>query len=91
MPESERSVPEVARRMRALRMATAGDSQADFCRRVGIAQNTWNQYEKGRGRPNLETAALLRDKLGVTLDWVYLADSSGLPTRLVQEIAKHII
>lgn len=84
----ERSIEEIGKRLKALRMAVSGDNQADFCRRLGIATNTWNQYEKGKGRPQLDVAVMLCDSLGVTLDWIYLADPSGLPHRLVIEVEK---
>lgn len=64
----------------ALRM-----SQADMCRAIGVAPNRWNQYESGERRITLEVAGKLRERFGVTADWLYFGDESGLPQRLTDK------
>lgn len=83
---SKANAVDTARRCIALRTLFA-TSQAEFCRAVGIAQNTWNQYEHGR-RPSLDMALQLRTHTGVSLDWLYLGDNSGLGTRLTLDLAR---
>ena len=61
----------------ALRM-----SQAEICRAIDVAPNRWNQYESGERRITLEVAGKLRQRFGVTSDWLYFGDESGLPQRL---------
>ncbi|NIA67802.1 helix-turn-helix transcriptional regulator [Pelagibius litoralis] len=80
-----RNVNAIAERLRVTRDAL-GLSQAEMCRGSGIATNTYNQWEKGRGRPELDKAILICDAYGLTLDWIYLGDSSGLPYRLIEKI-----
>lgn len=84
----ERSMEQIGLRLRALREAVTGQNQAEFCRRVKIATNTWNQYESGTSRPQIDIAFRLYDELGVTLDWIYLADGSCLPSWLALKVAK---
>lgn len=60
-------------------------SQADICRRLDVAPNRWNQYESGDRRITIEIAGRLRDKFGVTADWIYFGDESGLPQRLIDK------
>lgn len=93
----------IGRRIAALREAVSksrelgfagGDplSQATFARLAGIANNTLNQWEMGRGRPGLEGAIQLALRYGVTLDWIYFGDAGGLPhhwaVSLQEELAK---
>ena len=79
------TVDEIASRLRRLRTAL-GMSQADLCRRIGVAPNRWNQYETGERRITVEVAGKLEDAFGVTLDFVYLGKEAGLPVRIVDQI-----
>lgn len=56
-------------------------SQTQFCRHVGIAASTWNQYEHARQRISLDMAMRLCNVTGVTLDWIYLGDGRGMPLK----------
>ena len=55
---------------------------AEICREIGCKPNRWSQYESGERRITLEIAERLCDKYGLTLDWIYRGDPSGLPQRL---------
>jgi transcriptional regulator with XRE-family HTH domain len=68
-------------RLAALRDLT-GLKQEPFAEGLGITQPAWNQYEKGRRRITLDVAASVAEKYGVTLDWIYKGEVSGLPIRL---------
>ncbi|BBK37720.1 hypothetical protein STAQ_27980 [Allostella sp. ATCC 35155] len=80
-PTSNRSASHIAGRLRALRLSL-GLSQAELCRRAGLAPNTWNQWEKASSQPDLQYGIRLVDAFRVTLDWIYLGDASGLPHAL---------
>jgi transcriptional regulator with XRE-family HTH domain len=84
--ESERSVPAIAHRLRITRIAI-GINQTELCKRTGISKNTYNQWERGKGRPELDKAFLLCINLGYTLDWIYLGDPSGLPAWIARSLA----
>jgi DNA-binding XRE family transcriptional regulator len=50
-------------------------SQAEICRNLKIAPNTWNQYEKGVNKIPPETALALEKRYHITVEWIYIADS----------------
>lgn len=59
---------------------------ADFARHVGFSTATLSNYETGYRRPELDKAMLLVQKTGMTLDYLYLGDASGLPLRLTSRM-----
>lgn len=75
----------IAKRLLILRKSL-DISAADLCRMTGLAPNRWSQYESGERRITLGAAMLLCDKYGVTLDWIYRGDESGLPVRLIERM-----
>lgn len=66
-------------RLKALRYALGfPKSQSGFAAMCGIAPKTWNNYEKLKRIPSREEAAKIRDKAGVTLDFIFHGDMGGL-------------
>lgn len=58
---------ELAQRIRSLR----GDRRReDFCRDLGVSKETFGNYERGDRVPDSAFLALLREKLGVDLNWL---------------------
>ncbi len=86
MAEDPLSTGEIAKRLKATRKAL-GINQAELCRRTGIAVNTYNQWERGKGPPALKEAIKLARACGLTLDWIYFGDISALPHNLAVKIA----
>lgn len=78
----------IAGRLRALRQSVAA-SQVELCARAGIGPTTWANYEAAKNRPELDQARRLVDAFGVTLDWIYLGNESGLRHDLAVRIAAH--
>jgi transcriptional regulator with XRE-family HTH domain len=54
-------------------------NQATWCRMVGIDQQAWNNYERGRRRISLDHALKVVKATGVGLDWIYRGISKDLP------------
>ena len=79
--EHLRSFEAIGDRLRLSRMATGLD-QTNYARACAIAQNTYNQYERGKSRPSLDHAFCLCDTYNLTLGWIYDGDASGLPPSL---------
>jgi transcriptional regulator with XRE-family HTH domain len=79
----------IAQRLIATREAL-GISQAELCRRAGIATNTYNQWERAIIRPSLDHAVRLVQAFGLTLDWIYLGVLSGIPHRLAVKITQRL-
>ena len=76
---------EIGRRL-SLARAVIGSGQADFAGKAGIAQNTYNQYERGKKRPSIDNALKLCKTYMLTLDWIYRDDPSGLPYRFADSL-----
>lgn len=70
-------------RLRAL-IEALSLNQTGFAQLVGISQPALNNYLKGNRRPEIDVAIAIQMKTGVTLDWIYLGDRSGLPARLLE-------
>ena len=56
-----------------------GLNAADLCKRIGIKENRWSQYESGQRRITLEVATKMCDEFGLSLDWIYRGDPRQLP------------
>ena len=82
MSDGSRSYQDCARRLRTLMLAL-GDNQTAFAARIEVSQPALNNYLKGIRRPRIEEAMRIRARTGVTLDWLYEGDRSGLPDRLL--------
>lgn len=82
-----RNLDAIAARLRATREAF-GLGQNEFARRAGIASNTYNQYEQAKNIPRLDFANQLCDTYGITLDWIYRGDTSGLPLQIANLLSK---
>jgi transcriptional regulator with XRE-family HTH domain len=85
MADGGKSLVDIGRRVLMLREAL-GLNQSAFSRLVDISQPSLANYEKGFRRPELDKAIQIVNKTGVTLDWIYLGDRSGLPQRLLAQL-----
>jgi transcriptional regulator with XRE-family HTH domain len=86
MADGGKSPADIGRRIAALRLAL-DKNQSAFAALVGLTQPALNNYERGLRRPELDKAMLIVARTGVTLDWLYLGERSGLPQRLLELIA----
>jgi len=44
--------------------------QAEFARKLGIAQNSYHRYESGERVPDINVLSQMASKLGVSADWL---------------------
>lgn len=76
---------------RLLREALAGThhgAQAEFARRMEIGLQSWNNYERGHSRIELDAALRIARKTGVLTDWIYLGlHEDALPSSIREKIA----
>lgn len=86
-PFSPESREAISARLRLTRDALEM-TQSEWCRRTGIATNTWNNYEKGLNRISLDEAFKIARTIGATLDWIYRGDESGLPKRITDGLER---
>lgn len=83
--EDSASTAVVARRLKATREAL-DLTAADLCREVGFTSSRYSQYETGERRLSLEAGLVLCRRFGLTLDWLFRGDLSGLPHRIAQRL-----
>ena len=76
----------IGHRLKQLRLALGNLSQADVCRAIDVIPSRWNQYETGDRKITDDVAARLRQRYGVTRDWIYDGDPSGLPVRFADKL-----
>lgn len=88
-PKEERRWPEIGERLIKTRLALGYASPGDFLEDTGIAQNTYSQYETGERRPSIEQATKLCESYGLTLDWIYRGEPSGLSVALAKKLIPH--
>jgi transcriptional regulator with XRE-family HTH domain len=79
---------DVARRLRLTRVALgySDRQQNDFAAESGIAQSHYNKFEGGSRLLTLNVAMKLCHRWGLTLDWLFRGDPSGLPYKLANDI-----
>ena len=84
-----RSVKDIKKRLEMTRNAL-GVTDAELCRETGIKPNAWSQFlsPKNKRRITVDAAFLLKDRYGVTLEWIYDGDLASLPGRLSVKIPK---
>ncbi|MFC3228767.1 hypothetical protein ACFOGJ_16100 [Marinibaculum pumilum] len=68
----------------ALGYRTIVDVVADTDGRVGSTQ--FSNWAVGSSRPGIDTAIYLRFRFGITLDWLYCGDASGLSLALANRL-----
>ena len=79
---------EVAERLRITRVALGYKTQAAFSEAAGILRTGYSPVETGSRLLSLQMALLLYDEFGITLDWLYRGDRSGLRASLRDEIRR---
>ncbi|MCB2012191.1 MAG: helix-turn-helix transcriptional regulator [Geminicoccaceae bacterium] len=88
MPLPERSadlVLDVGERLAATRRALEL-TQEQLAEQVGVSRGALGNWEQGTRLPDPAAMLRLKQRHGVTLDWIYGGDPSGLPQRLTSRI-----
>jgi ribosome-binding protein aMBF1 (putative translation factor) len=71
----------IGRRLRAARLAL-GLQQKDLLKPLRVGKSTWSMWENGDRLPDPLAMARFGNTHGVSLDWIYRGDTSGLPAEL---------
>lgn len=77
---------DVARRLRETRLALQYPDQDEFGENAGLEQSRYNRFESGKRVISLQAAMALNKAYGISLDWLYLGNPSGLDPRLWSRI-----
>jgi transcriptional regulator with XRE-family HTH domain len=77
--------PDIAARMRKLR-TLYGPTLTEFCATYRFSLPQWSNYEAGF-QPSLAAAKQLRAQIhGLTLDWIYYGEESGLSVMMARTL-----
>jgi len=76
---------DIGARLRVSRKAV-GVSPTELCRELGIRRSTYSMNEVGSNLPNVYDMIRLCARYGLTLDWIYLGDMSGVKSDLASKI-----
>lgn len=79
------TVADIARRITATRVAM-GMKQRPFADYCGLTPQALNNYERGRGRPALDSASKIAAATGTSIDWIYHGTRAHLPHDLAIKI-----
>lgn len=60
-----------------------GETQGAFAARFHMTANAYNQYERGTRHLTVRNAIRIAEVTGVTMDWLYRGEVSGLPLRFI--------
>jgi DNA-binding XRE family transcriptional regulator len=87
-PLDPRSLEAIGQRLLLSREALGyGDRrQSAFAREISIDPPRYNNWERGNARISIDGAIALCGRFGLTLDWIYLGDRSGLPARIAEQL-----
>jgi transcriptional regulator with XRE-family HTH domain len=86
MADGGKSLADIGMRLQALMNALEFKKQSTFAHLIEVTQPALNNYLQGVRRPDLDVAMRIQAKTGATLDWIYLGDRSGLPSRLLEKL-----
>ena len=82
------SAMSIGERLRITRMSI-GITQRAFVHPLGLTREAMTQYESGAREPPWRTAVAMCDAWGLTLDWIFKGDLSGLSPILVERINRN--
>lgn len=76
-------------RVRQLRLALGYDKQVAWCQFLGIGVSRWNNIEAGGRRVPMDVATLMVQRIpGLTFDWIFNGDPSGLTLSLAVKLGE---
>ncbi|MFS8181470.1 helix-turn-helix transcriptional regulator [Pseudovibrio denitrificans] len=74
-----------ATRLRAVRKYF-GMNQKDFAANADIQYKSYNQWESGDFRVSIPGAIKLRERYGISMDFIYIGNIDALPTKMANEL-----
>lgn len=79
---------EVGKRLELLRRAHGYETMQAMADQLGIPHDTWRAWEKGDNEFPVEMARTLRNRWGVTLDYIYEGSETALPQPVIAKLRK---
>lgn len=84
---STKTFPEIAARVRAVRLAFSDDTATAWAARHGFERRQYSAWETGANRIPVDHAETLARLYGLTLDWIYLGRADGLAASTLQRLS----
>jgi len=89
MPKKSNAMTEqVGRRLKTLRVAMGYATIRAFAADVGVNEDRYDKWEKGKALIPPEVVEDLKRSFGVTSDWIYFGEESALPRTLYADLRK---
>lgn len=92
-PPDPTALDQIGLRLRLTR-AALGNTQTmmgTLCGATGVnPAATWNNYEAGKRRINIDHAQTLCGRIGVTMDWIYLGNIQTVAEPLRSQIQQQM-
>lgn len=76
----------VGKRLQQLRLAKDFDYIRHFAEAIGVNEARYDKWEKGRALVPPEVVLRLKAMYGITADWLYYGEESGLTVSLAAEL-----
>jgi len=76
----------VAQRLEQTRKALGFKSQKKFSKVIGVEYHTYNKWATEANLPDIFAMVRLKEKFGVTTDWIYSGDHTALPSHIKQKL-----
>ena len=80
----------IGRRLTAFRLAKKFNTQAEMAKAIGAEHRQYHVWEKGRGKIPVAYAIRMKEIFGITLDYIYAGDLSGLPSSMSHVIRVYL-
>lgn len=84
---SKQEADAIQRRLIVIRKYVAGDNQAEFARRLGIASTRWNNLERGFPLTLRVTFLLIKLVDGLTTGYITHGHTDRMPVALKRQLA----
>lgn len=75
---SDKTYPDIAARLRSARKAFSEMNRKEWAEANGFNATQYTNWENGTRRVPIDSAAILCDRYGLTLDWIYRGRLDGL-------------
>lgn len=85
-PDRIRPYQDIADRLRAAREVEGAD-QRTFAEAAGLKYTQYKNWESGAYRIGLDGALALRERYGITLEFIYIGDVDSLPMSWRKELS----
>jgi plasmid maintenance system antidote protein VapI len=87
MPKKQTPMSEeVGDRLKQLRVAMAYPKLRHFAEMLGVPEDRYDKWEKGKALIPPDEARKLKTQFGITADWLYYGDEASLPHALWREL-----